>query len=251
MRPTRLLKIIHSPVWMVLVGLVVRVLYIVIAHSYRFTAAHWHVFEMANLAYSLATGHGFSSPFGGRHWPFRFYRSALSVGDFAGISRLRYLLVCQPRSRCWYSIASSLRSPVGPSIALRAASSTKPLRSGRDGFGLLLPYAIYWSVYWVWETSLSAFLLSLLFMLTLEMEDDNRLLSWFGYGLLWGIVGLTNPVRAFVASVLRMLARLPVASAWETVPWCLWCSARLVFWVTLMPWLVRNYSRVRRTDLRP
>ena len=39
----------------------------------------------------------------------------------------------------------------------------------------LLPYSIYWSVVWVWETSLSAFLLSLLFLLTLEMEDDDRL----------------------------------------------------------------------------
>ena len=64
MRPTKWFSITHSPVWMVLLGLVARVLYIVIAHLYRFDAAHWHVFEMANLGYSLATGRGFSSPFG-------------------------------------------------------------------------------------------------------------------------------------------------------------------------------------------
>jgi len=49
MRPTTTHKIIHSPVWMVLVALVARVLYIVLARSYRFNALHWHVFEMANL----------------------------------------------------------------------------------------------------------------------------------------------------------------------------------------------------------
>ena len=46
---------------------------------------------------------------------------------------------------------------------------------------------------WIWETSLSAFLLSLLFMLTVEMEGDERTSSWIGYGLLWGIAALNNP----------------------------------------------------------
>src|ERR1035441_1944387 len=63
-RPTRFLKIIYSPVWMVLVGLAVRVLYIVLTHSYRFSPVDWSLFEMANLARSLATGHGFSAPYG-------------------------------------------------------------------------------------------------------------------------------------------------------------------------------------------
>src|ERR1035437_1737889 len=64
-------RVIHSPGWMVLVGFVARVLYILIAHSYRLSVAYWSTFEMANLAYSLATGHGFSSPFGGDTGPSR------------------------------------------------------------------------------------------------------------------------------------------------------------------------------------
>src|ERR1035438_8618210 len=69
MRLTKWLKNTRSPVWMVLFGLVARVLYIVLAHSYRFSTAHWSIFEMANLGYSLAAGHGFSSPFGGDTGP--------------------------------------------------------------------------------------------------------------------------------------------------------------------------------------
>src|SRR5271170_2862883 len=63
---------ITSPGWMVLGGLVARVLYILIAGAYRFDVAHWSIFEMANLAYSMAIGRGFSSPFGGDTGPSAF-----------------------------------------------------------------------------------------------------------------------------------------------------------------------------------
>ena len=63
MRRTITLKTIHSPICMVLAGLVVRVLYIVVARSYRMSVYPWSIFEMANLARSLATGHGFSDPY--------------------------------------------------------------------------------------------------------------------------------------------------------------------------------------------
>jgi hypothetical protein len=56
-------SILRSPVSMVLVGFAVRVLYIVIAHSYRMNHEAWFSSEMAGLGYSLATGRGFGSPF--------------------------------------------------------------------------------------------------------------------------------------------------------------------------------------------
>src|SRR5208283_2611991 len=78
-------------------------------------------------------------------------------------------------------------------------------------------------------------------MLTLEMEGDDRLSSWFGYGLLWGLAALTNT---------SLMAWLPFSGCWLAyqlhrrgkrfvVPAVL---SALVFWATLMPWLVRNYS---------
>ena len=101
------------------------------------------------------------------------------------------------------SVFSALTSWTIYRIARRVFNETVAVWSG--WVWALLPYSIYWSVYWVWETSLSAFLLSLLFVLTLEMEDDDRLWSWFGYGLLWGIVALTNT---------SMVAWLPFSGCW-------------------------------------
>ncbi len=100
---------------------------------------------------------------------------------------------------------------------------------------------MYWSVRWIWETSLTALLLSLAFMLTVEMEGDDRIASWIGYGVLWGVIGLTNP---------STLSFLPFAGCWLAyqlyrrrkrfvVPVLV---AAVLFWMTMMPWLVRNYE---------
>ena len=238
--PKTKIQFIHSPVWMVLVGLVARVLYIVIAHSYRFSSAYWSNFEMANLAYSLAMGHGFSSPFGGdtgpSAWTAPLYPWVISLAFRAfGI----YSYAAAFAMLVFNSVFAALTSWTIYRIARRVFNETVAVWSG--WVWALLPYSIYWSVSWIWETSLSAFLLSLLFMLTLEMEGDARLWSWFGYGLLWGIVGLTNT---------SVLAWLPFSGCWlayqlhrrgkrSVVPVVL---SAVVFWLTLMPWLARNYS---------
>jgi GT2 family glycosyltransferase len=78
-------------------------------------------------------------------------------------------------------------------------------------------------------------------MLTLEMEGDDRASSWIGFGLLWGIEALSNPAA---------LSFLPFAGCWLAyqlyrrgkrflVPALL---SAVVFWMAIMPWLVRNYE---------
>src|SRR5437764_11635117 len=62
----------HSVAWMVLVGFLARLLYILIARSYHFRSNDDNFsfgWEIGRVAYSLATGHGFSSPFGGNTGP--------------------------------------------------------------------------------------------------------------------------------------------------------------------------------------
>src|SRR5438034_210701 len=55
------------------------------------------------------------------------------------------------------------------------------------------PYAIYWPTRVVWETSLTAFLLSVALLLTLRMADlTPRQRNWIIFGLLWGVIALTN-----------------------------------------------------------
>jgi hypothetical protein len=233
----------HTVTWMILAGLTVRILYILLAHSYRFrtTDANFSFgWEIGRIAYSIATGRGFSSPFGGETGPSAWtapvypYIVALSFRWFglythaAAIAVLVFNSVCGALT-CWPIVR----------IARRVFNERVAFWSG--WIWALFPYFIYWAVRWVWETSLTALLLTLVFMLTLEMEGDSRLTLWFGYGVLWGVLGLTNSAA---------LAFLPFSGLWLAyglyrrrqafiVPAVL---AAVVFWLTLLPWLVRNYE---------
>ena len=42
----------------------------------------------------------------------------------------------------------------------------------------LLPYVMFWCTRWVWETSLSALLLAVIFWLALTMEERDGLKPW-------------------------------------------------------------------------
>src|SRR5271169_5536400 len=235
--------IVHSPGWMVLAGFAVRVFYIALAHSYKFrtTDANFSFgWEIGRIAYSLANGHGFGSPFGGDTGP-----SAWTSPVYPWVVALAFRIFGS------YSHAAAFALLTFNSL-FAALTSWTVYRTARLLFNekiavwsgwiwALLPYTIFWSVKWIWETSLSAFLLSLLFLLTVEMEGDERLSSWFGYGLLWGMEALSNPAA---------LSFLPFAGGWLAyqlhrrgkpflAPAAL---SAVVFWMTLMPWLVRNYE---------
>ena len=227
---------------MVLIGFVVRVLYIALAHSYRFrtTDANFSFgWELGRIAYSLANGLGFSSPFGGDTGPsawhapiypwivslaFRVFGSYTHAASFA---LLTFNSLCAALT-CW---------PVYR-IARRIFGETVAAWSG--WIWALLPYIIYWSVRQVWETSLTTLLFTLAFMLTVEMEGDERITSWMGFGVLWGVIGLSNP---------SMLSFLPFAGCW--LSWQLYkrgkrfllpvVAGATLFWITMMPWLVRDY----------
>ena len=205
--PSRWNHIVHSIGWMVLAGFVARLLYIVIARSYHFRTSDANFsfgWEIGRVAYSLATGHGYASPFGGDTGP-----SAWNAPVYPWIVSLAFRLFGSYTHAAAFalltfnSIFAALTAWPIVRIARRVFNERVAVWSG--WLWALLPYIIYWSVRWIWETSLSAFLLTLLLMLTLEMEGDRRLSSWFGYGLLWGIVGLTNP---------SALSFLPFSGGW-------------------------------------
>src|SRR5205807_9181876 len=75
---------------------------------------------------------------------------------------------------------------------------------------VLLPYTMFWATKVVWETSFSALLVTLIFRLALEMEDDedkDGLAPWTQFGLLGGIAALTSTV---------LLSFLPAAGLWAS-----------------------------------
>ncbi len=233
----------HSIAWMVLAGFTVRLLYILLAHSYRFRTNDANFsfgWEIGRVAYSLATGRGFSSPFGGETGP-----SAWNAPVYPWLVSLAFRLFGVYSSAsaivllAFNSLCGALTCWPIVRIARRLFNERVAVWSG--WIWALFPYMVYWAVRWIWETSLSALLLTLLFMLTLDMDGDSRISSWFGYGLLWGVAGLTNPATlAFLPfSGLWLAYRLHRGGRGFLVPAGI---GAVVFWLTLMPWLARNYE---------
>ena len=105
----------------------------------------------------------------------------------------------------------------------------------------LFPYAIYFSVEWIWETCLTTLLLSLLFWITLRLPHSTRLAPWLGYGLLWGFTALSDPA---------VLSLLPLLLGWvcyrlhkRNQRWGLQATvALLALLIPVTPWFVRNYQ---------
>jgi 4-amino-4-deoxy-L-arabinose transferase-like glycosyltransferase len=102
------------------------------------------------------------------------------------------------------------------------------------------PYAVFWSTNWVWATSLSALLFSWICLSALQLERDNSGRAWFGFGVLWGVIGLTDTVLLsilpfFVGWLYYRLSRQGVV-----LPRAISACA-VGFLLILTPWLVRNY----------
>jgi len=109
------------------------------------------------------------------------------------------------------------------------------------------PYAVYWPVRVVWEMSLSAFLLSWALWLALSMaggtdneDDPPRRREWIGFGLLWGLIALTNTALLSLLPfcLLYLLWRLP--QRFQHLAGAGLCLLTAALVVT--PWLARNYS---------
>jgi len=232
--------LLYSPACIVVAGLAVRLACMIVGRSYQLDVKHWMAFEMANIGQSLALGHGFASPWAGDTGPTAWtapvypWLVSLAFRTFGVFSHAAAFALFS-----FNSLFSALTSWTIYRIARRVFNQKVAVWSG--WLWALFPYAIYWSVIWIWETTLTAFLLSLLFLRTLEMEGDNRLRTWAGYGLLWGVVALVNT---------SALSWLPFAGCWLAyrlyrqrkgflLPVAL---SAVVFWAVITPWLVRNYT---------
>ena len=237
----------RSLLWMVLVSLTLQVGAIGVFHQYRFRPAEDHFafgWEMGRVGRSIALGQGFSNPYGDSTGPtawepplypyliggvfklFGVYSTA-SAWVLLTINSLFTALTAIP-------IFFIARKTLGEKVARWSAWTWA-----------LLPYAMYWSVHWVWDTTLGPLLLSLIFLVSLELEDWSGWKGWAIYGTLWGFGALSNP---------SMLAFLPFSGLWiwyrrhkrglPSLAGVVLASA--VFFACLTPWLARNYQTFGR-----
>jgi 4-amino-4-deoxy-L-arabinose transferase-like glycosyltransferase len=202
---------------------------------------HWRFgWETGRIAHSLASGHGFGSPFFGWTGPTAWMGPVYPI-LVAGIFK-----ICGIYSTGSAWVILSLN-------CLFAALTCFPLHFiARTAFGrktataavwawAIFPYSFDFAAGQVWNTTLSALLFVLAVAVTIALERKADLRSWAIWGVVWAIAGLTEPA---------LLAGLPVAGLWlcyrlrqRGTPWnFMWRTAvaALAFLVVVSPWFVRN-----------
>jgi 4-amino-4-deoxy-L-arabinose transferase-like glycosyltransferase len=237
------LRIRSSFLWIFVIAFVLRLAYIFIAHTYRVKPNEDYFsfgYEMGRIGRALATGHGFADPFGANTgptaWEPPLYPYLIAgVFDLTGVYTTFSALILLTIN----SIFSALTCLPIFLIARKCFSERVAIWS--SWAWALLPTMMYWCTRWVWETSLAALLLALIFWLTLKLEEMEGSLPWNAFGLLWGVAALTNT---------SLLSFLPASGLWvwyrrrkqnrSSLPGI--ALAAIFFAGMIAPWLIRNYQ---------
>jgi len=233
-------------IWfIVLIALALRLAVITVGHTYRITPRRDHFqfgWEMGRLARSIALGNGFSSPTdlpsGPSAWTAPVYPYFLAgvfkiFGTYTAASAWVILTFNSVFAAltCWTLFLTARR--VFGEGAARVSAWT----------WAVFPYLIYWPVRVVWETSFTTFLLSLILWLTISMADRATRRDWIIYGLLWGLVLLTNTAVGTLLPCFLAWIVFRKGSAGQLTGAGL-CIVILLACVS--PWTARNYHVFRR-----
>jgi 4-amino-4-deoxy-L-arabinose transferase-like glycosyltransferase len=196
-------------------------------------------FETGRIARSIAQGEGFSSPLyvktGPTAWMtpvypyiiagfFKVFGIYTKAAAFAIISfnALTSALTCLP-------IFFFARKSFGSRVAKWAGWTWA-----------FFPYAIYFPVIRIWETWLATLLLSLIFLVTLKLEDTNRTSAWVGAGILWGLAALNSAVVIMLLPFFQLrvaYVRHKQGRRWLAPNLAL----ALALVIVVSPWFVRNW----------
>jgi hypothetical protein len=210
-------------IWRIVwIGLFVRLAYLTFAHTWRVRPYGDHFqfgWEMARIARALVTGYGYADPFNGHTGPTAWVTPAYPL-IIAGVFKMTGIYT--PLS-AWLLMAincvmSALIIRNTWEIANRCFNPRVALWSA--WIWALYPAAMQYAVRWIWEMTLTAFLFSWVLVLALRMRGIGELASgskpqdasrfqtrssWAIFGLLWGLIALSNPA---------ILVFLPVCGLW-------------------------------------
>jgi len=200
--------------------------------------------ETGHIAYSLATGKGFSSPFqrdtGPTAWLTPVYPVLLAgVFKLFGVYTLRSFYAAVLLN-ILFSAATCL--PVffaGKRIAGLGVASAAAWLWALFPNGILIPFE------WIWDTCLSALLAAALLWATLLLRNSKCLRDWALYGLVWGLTLLTNPALALLFPILLVWAAFPLRRDWRSsLPRPLLAAAIAI--ACCIPWTIRNYVQFHK-----
>ena len=231
-------------------GLLVRVAYVTLGHTWRFSPFEDHFtfgYEMARVARALVTGFGYADPFSGHTGPTAWVPPLYplliaAVFKVAGI----YTPLSAWILLTLNSVFSAATALCVYEIAIRGYNRRVAVWSA--WIWALYPAAMQYAVRWVWETSLSTFLFAAVLVLALRMRgiggadpkaDPQGTRRWLLFGLLWACIALSNSTMLLFLPVCWMWILLgarqkPAAVAHAAL-------AGLLFVVCITPWIWRNW----------
>ncbi|MGA8556797.1 MAG: hypothetical protein WB630_20485 [Candidatus Acidiferrales bacterium] len=228
--------------------------------------------ETGNIAFSIALGHGFGSPYwqetGPTAWltPVYPYTVAAAYRIFGIHTPHAFFAIVMLNILC--SVATCVpifyvgKQVAGPGVA-----------SGAAWIWAVFPNAVIIPFEWVWDTSLSALLMATILWATLQLAPSaapattsdvrNALLTagteglprwraWFWYGLLWGFALMTNPSLGMILPFLLGWAGLQRSKLQQSAGGNQREHLRgvtLALGIAVLccvPWSVRNYLAFHR-----
>ncbi|MGB8114498.1 MAG: glycosyltransferase family 39 protein, partial [Candidatus Sulfotelmatobacter sp.] len=228
---------------MVLLSVVLQLAAIGIFRQYRTRTIEDHFgfgFEMGRVGRSIARGQGFSNPYGDDTGP-SAWEPPLYPYLIAAVFKVFGIYTY---ASAWVllsinSIFASLTTIPVFLIAHRTFGERIAIWSARAW--ALNPYVWYWSVHWIWDTTLTPLILAFVFLIALELEYWPGMRGWVLFGVLWGVAALANPAS---------LSFLPFCGLWiwwrrhrRGLPSLAGVAlSSFVFFLVLSPWLIRNYE---------
>jgi hypothetical protein len=248
-----------SPWRLFWLALGVRLAVIVLCHYYRVRLEddHFHFgAEMGRIARALATSRGYADPFLGPSGPTAWITPLFPL-ILAGIFKL--FGVYSTLSAWAVLILDSLLNALLIPLIWETGERCFGLRTARWSCWIwaLYPAAMQYAVKWIWETTLTAFLFQLALVIALRAAyistpaagdapglptpraaDGPTWPRWLAFGLVWGLIALSNP---------GLLLFLPVCGIWMLARGKTWrthlpkaIAAGLVFLAVIAPWSWRN-----------
>ena len=224
---------------------------VVVALVFRGIASPLHGYgdfggEMGWVARSVATGHGFSSPFLPGTGPTALV-PPLYVYLLAGVFKVFGLYTAKAAAAIL--LLDSLLSALTciPIYYTLRYSHGERVAAWASWIWVIYPFAINFSAAEVWDYALTALLFAGCFCFAQRLHANRGLLPWAAFGALSGVTVLSNP------SVLSLLPFLLLGSFWTgrqgLSRWMFRAAITLiVFLAVLAPWLIRNH-RVMHADV--
>jgi 4-amino-4-deoxy-L-arabinose transferase-like glycosyltransferase len=232
-----------SLLWIVVVALVLRLVVMSFLYQEHTDPArdHWRFGgEAGRIARSIAQGEGFSNPLFGKTGPTAWLAPVFPY-LLAGIFKIFGV----------YSKASAV-AVLALDCLFSALTCIPVYFIARKHFGertatwagwvwAFFPYGVYFSADFIWATTLTTLLMSLVFLTALYLETSSSIWPWLAFGALSGLGGLTDPVVMSVAPFLGAWAwhrRYRSGRRW-LMPGV---GAVLAVVLVVAPWFIRNYE---------